>query len=401
MSNAKPDKRIRVLRIIARLNTGGPATHAILLNSGLDETRFKSHLVTGTVSGDERDMIEEARKKGVEPVVIPELKRELSLISDIRAFFKLYWIIRRLKPDIVHTHTAKAGTLGRLAAWLNHVPVKIHTFHGHVFHSYFGRLKTALFLAIEKTLAKFTDSIVVISPEQLKEIKDKYKVGREGKHHIIPLGLNLEPFLKPAANAGLREELSLGRSTLLVGVIGRLVSVKNHRMFLEAAKKVKVAWPGMKVKFLIVGDGSLRGDLEAYARKLGIDRSVVFTGWRSDLSVVYEALDIVCITSLNEGTPISLIEAMASGKAVVSTDVGGVRDIVTHNETGLLSPSRDAEAFSKNLLELLLDEDKRAGMGREGRKFVSRKYSKKRLISDMEFLYWNELNRKYDINVEY
>jgi len=401
MSNSGQDKRIKVLRIIARLNTGGPATHAILLNSGLDETRFKSHLVTGTVSGNERDMIEDARREGVEPVVIPELKREISLINDLRAFIKLYWIIRRLKPDIVHTHTAKAGTLCRLAARLNNVPVKIHTFHGHVFHSYFGRLKTALFLGIEKKLAKLTDRIVVISPEQLKEIKDKYKVGREGKHHLIPLGLNLEPFLKPGRKADLRQELSLGRSTLLVGIIGRLVSIKNHRMFLEAAKMAKVAWPGIKVKFLIVGDGSLRGELESYARKLGIDRSVVFTGWRTDLSAVYEALDIVCITSLNEGTPISLIEAMASGKAVISTDVGGVRDIVTHNETGLLSPSEDAAAYSKNLLELLSDEDKRARMGREGRKFVSRKYSKGRLISDMELLYRNELNRKYDISVEY
>ncbi|MBL7068752.1 MAG: glycosyltransferase family 4 protein [Candidatus Omnitrophica bacterium] len=389
------DKKIKVLRVIARLNTGGPATHVILLNSGLDKKRFTSYLAAGSVSRGERDMTPDAKKVGIKPFIIPELKREISLKDDLAAFFKIYRLMRRLKPDIVHTHTAKAGALGRVAAMLINAPIKIHTFHGHIFHSYFGRLKSKIFLGIERILAHFTTRIVVISEKQLSEIRDRYKIAPEGKYSVIPLGLNLEQFLTPSGKRDLRKELSIDEDTLLVGIVGRLVRVKNHKMFLEAAERIKIKYPHIKVKFLIVGDGPLRGELERYTKKLGMEDSVIFIGWRANLSALYESLDIACLTSLNEGTPISLIEAMASGKAVLSTDVGGVRDVITHNESGLLSPSGDVEGFSRNLSELLQDKKERQGIGENARAFVTRRFSKERLIRDTEVLYDQELKKVY------
>jgi len=389
------DKRIRILRVIARLNTGGPATHVILLNSGLDRKRFISYLATGSVSKGEKDMTPDARRAGVEPFIIPELRREISLKDDLKAFFKIYRLMRDIKPDIVHTHTAKAGVLGRIAAMFVKAPIKIHTFHGHIFHSYFGRLKSRIFLIIERILAHFTSRIVVISEKQLGEIRDRYKIAPKERYSVIPLGLDLERFLAPGRRDDSRKELSIKADTLLAGIVGRLVPVKNHRLFLEAAGRIRIDNPGMKVKFLIVGDGPLRNDLERYAAKLGIRDSVIFMGWRADLCVVYKGLDVVCLTSLNEGTPISLIEAMASGRAVLSTDVGGVRDVVIHNETGLLSPSGDAESFSHNLSGLLRDERLRRRLGENARAFAARKFSKERLIKETELLYDRELKKVY------
>ncbi len=384
----------KVLRIIARLNIGGPAIHVLLLTKGLDKERFVSHLVAGMVSEGEGDMAHIAAGMGIEPCVVTELKREIKLKDDFKAFLKLYRLMKRMKPDIVHTHTAKAGALGRVAAILNRVPVRIHTFHGHIFHSYFGDLRTRIFMAIEKILARFTNRIVVISQTQLNEVERKYKIAPPGKCSIIPLGLDLEPFFNLDRRDGIRKKLSIDEDGLLVGIIGRLVKVKNHRMFLEVVRRIRLEAPDIKVKFLIVGDGTLRKDLEARAKELGIEDSVVFIGWRTRLEEVYKGLDIACLTSLNEGTPISLIEAMAAGRPVVATDVGGVRDVVVHNESGFLSPSGDVERFSRNLSELLKDKDKRDQMGRRARMSVCEKFSKERLFEDIERLYEEELQKR-------
>lgn len=387
--------RIKVLRIIARLNVGGPAIHVLLLNAGLNKERFSSYLATGVVSEGEGDITDVAKKMGIEPFIIPELKREVRWNDDFSSFLKLYRLIKDIRPDIVHTHTAKAGALGRVAAILNRVPIKIHTFHGHIFHSYFDNLRTLFFMMVEKMLSLFTNRIVVISQSQLNDVKDRYKIAAGRKCVVVPLGLDLESFLKPDRNKGdIKRELSIDEDTMLVGIVGRLVEVKNHKLFLDAVKRIRLEAPDVKVKFLIVGDGKKRYELESYARELGIDDSVIFMGWRSDLESIYKNLDIVCLTSLNEGTPISLIEAMASGKAVVSTDVGGVRDVVADGESGFLSPTGDVERFSQNLLILLRNKDKRDRMGEIGRAFVSKRFSKERLIRDVEMLYEEELKKR-------
>lgn len=396
MLHKKLDRKnkLKILRIKARLTIGGPDIHVLLLNSGLDRSRFESYLAVGTAIEDEPDMTHLAYKMGINTIVIPELKKKISIKNDIIALIKLYKIMRKIKPDIVHTHTAKAGTLGRIAAVLSGVPIKIHTYHGHVFHSYFNRLKTSFFISIERLLARFTDKIITISRRQLEDVETVYKIAPADKCALIPLGLELEPFL----SLGGKEA---GKSTLSVGTVGRLVDVKNHSMFLDVVKKIKTEAPEINVRFVIVGGGILKDRLTSYAKELGIDDSVVFTGYlselvgpRAELISIYRDLDIVVLTSLNEGTPISLIEGMASGKAVVSTDVGGVRDVVTHGESGLLSPCGDVDGFCRNLLSLLQDKDRRTKIGENGRSFVSKRFSKERLIKDIETLYLDEADKK-------
>jgi glycosyltransferase involved in cell wall biosynthesis len=324
-------KKIKILRIIARLNIGGPAIHTILLTEGLDKNKFESLLVCGSVGDSEADMLYYAIEKGVKPYFVPELKRELNLLNDIRAFRKIYNIINTERPDIIHTHTAKAGTLGRLAAIFYNLLNRdrqlsfVHTFHGHIFDGYFGNLKTKVFILIERFLAFFTHKIITVS----ESIKNDLVVLGISSHRIevIPLGFELDRFLNicPRDN-----------SAVNIGIVGRLVPVKNHRLFLEAAAEVIKSISKNKPRFKIIGDGELRNELERYAHKLNINTYVEFLGWQKEPSAIYSDLDVVCLTSVNEGTPVSLIEAMASGRAVVTTDVGGVRDLLG-NEVEIVS----------------------------------------------------------------
>ncbi|MFA5317735.1 MAG: glycosyltransferase family 4 protein [Dehalococcoidales bacterium] len=381
-------KKIRVLRIIARLNVGGPAIHTILLTSALNDTEYESVLVCGNVDRFEKEMSYLADKKKVKPVIIPELCRSINPVKDLRAFFDILRAIREFKPDIVHTHTAKAGALGRAAAILAGVPVRIHTFHGHIFDGYFSRLQESVFLVIERMLAYFTKYIIVVSEAQKEEIVNKYKIAGEGKVRVVPLGLELDRFSSIAARGGkIRGELGIGDGCILIGIIGRLVPVKNHRMFLDACKKLFDMAGGLDIKCVIIGGGEEKEGLERYANELGICGRVVFAGWKKEMADVYADLDIVTLTSLNEGTPVALIEALASGRPVVSTDVGGVRDVVDDGVNGYLVPSGDSSAFAERLFELCGDPGKRVAFGASGRVKVVGAYSKERLVRDIRSLY--------------
>ena len=343
---------IKIVRIIARLNIGGPAINVVLLSEGLKDDGFETTLITGRVEESEGDMSYFALEKGINPVIVNELARSISPIKDIKALCKIYRIIRKEQPDIVHTHTAKAGVVGRMAAILAGVPVKVHTFHGHVFEGYFSSLATKVFIAIERFLGRFTDKVVAVSNSVENDVSMRYNIVSKDKVAVIQLGFELEKFFEADKNKGrLRQELGLGSDVLLIGIVGRLVPVKNHKMFLDVVKKVPA-------KFIIVGDGELRQELENYAAELGIRDKVVFLGWRRDLENIYVDLDVVCLTSLNEGTPVSLIEAMASARPVLATGVGGVRDIVKNNENGLLVQSNDVDGFNKALLSMLEDRER-------------------------------------------
>ena len=378
----------KIIRVIARLNIGGPAIHAVLLSSEFNKRGYDDILVCGKVSDFEGDMMYFARDNGVAPIIIPELSREIAPLKDLKAFLALFSIMRRERPDIVHTHTAKAGTLGRLAALCAGVPIRVHTFHGHIFDGYFNPFKARAFLYVERFLASFTDRIITVSERVRCEIVNKLKVVKGSKCVVIPLGFELEKFLGCEGSRGaLRKELGVGSDTLLVGIVGRLVPVKNHTMFLNVAKKVLMRGPNVKVRFVIIGDGECAGELKALTRLLGLDEHVMFTGWKQDLAAVYADLDIVALTSLNEGTPVSIIEAMASGKSVIATDVGGVADLITDGKNGFLVKSDDAESFSNKLADLLADKDKRSRFGSSGREEVRVKYSKERLLNDLESLY--------------
>jgi len=398
---------MKIVRIIARLNVGGPARHVVWLTKALNNQKFQTSLLTGSVPEGEEDMSWFADENGVKPFFIEEMSRELSA-KDIISLWKVYRQICREKPDIIHTHTAKAGFVGRTAGffyrWLNWKRVKIvHTFHGHVFHSYYGNLKTKIFLFIEKTLARFvTDKIVVITPQQFKEIHHEFGVGKSAQFQIIPLGIDLEKFAKASEKRRiLRDEIGAKDDEILVGFVGRLTEIKNVTLLLKVAemyeKNKDADLP--KLKFVIIGDGNMRESLEKEAESLGLKDSILFLGNRNDTDIFYAGLDIVALTSLNEGTPLSLIEAMANGRAVISTAVGGVVDLLGEIETeengfkvcerGIRIDESSAENFYKGLIHLAKSENLRETYAERGKDFTDLRYSKERLIKDIAELYRN------------
>ena len=386
----------RIVRVIARLNVGGPAKHVVWLTAGLNDSNYRSLLVTGSVPAGEEDMGYFADEAGVTPFYIPEMSREISL-NDAVTVWKLFRLFLRERPDIVHTHTAKAGTVGRVAGffyrWLTPGTLIgrprackfVHTYHGHVFHSYYGRGRTRMFLAIERLLARLvTDKLVVVSAQQGAEIGNDFRVGRQGQIKVIPLGLDLDLFAKSQSRrARFREELGIDDQTVLVGIVGRLTEIKNHRMFLNSVARLKGQ---TRMRFVIIGDGSLRESLEQQARSLGLESDVMFAGGRRDPEYFYPALDIVALTSLNEGTPLTLIEAMANARPTVATSVGGVVDLLA-DERGISVASGDEEAFAAALSRLADDPQLQKELGARGREFVDRVYRKERLVEDIKHLY--------------
>ena len=398
---------MKIVRIIARLNVGGPARHVTWLTEHLRPPEFESVLVAGTVPAGEEDMSYIAHSAGVEPLYIAEMSRELSLKDGI-VLWKLFNLLRRERPDIVHTHTAKAGTIGRIAslAYKMSRPRKgavkiVHTFHGHVFHSYYSPSKTRLFLLIERFLAHFaTDKIITISEQQRSEILEKFRIGSAGQFEIIPLGIDLDSLVSPEQGRDeARAEIGLADDEVAVGFVGRLTEIKIVPMLLEAAEIYsKLDAPGLpKLRFVIAGDGHLRGELEAETAKRGVADIVTFIGNRTDIAAVYSAIEIVALTSLNEGTPLSLIEGMAAGKPFMATSVGGVVDLLGQQlescdgfnvfSHGASSASRDAAGFAAGLLYLAGNERLRTSMAREGRRYVRENYSKDRLVNDIKALY--------------
>jgi glycosyltransferase involved in cell wall biosynthesis len=397
---------MKIVRIIARLNVGGPARHVVWLTKALQTQEFQSVLLTGTVPEGEEDMSYFAVENNVAPIYIPEMSRELSA-KDVVSLWKVFRQIWHEKPDIIHTHTAKAGTIGRVAGffyrWLAWKNVKmIHTYHGHVFHSYYGKRKTGIFLFIEKTLAKLTDKIIAISSQQKFEINEKFGVGKPSQFQVIQLGIDLVPFEAVDSKHNiLREEIGAKSDEILVGFIGRLTEIKNIPLLLKTAKiyKERRQTDSSKLKFVIIGDGNMRENLEREAAELDIKDVVTFLGNRNDSDIFYSGLDIVALTSLNEGTPLSLIEAMANGKPVISTAVGGVVDligeIVEDREDfkvctrGIRTNSDDSEGFFNGLNYLVQTENLRKTLGAKGKEFVQNHYSKERLIKDISDLYRN------------
>ncbi|HEX6250801.1 MAG TPA: glycosyltransferase family 4 protein [Gemmatimonadaceae bacterium] len=383
-----------VARVIARLNVGGPAIHVMNLTHGL-AAEYPTLLITGTVGPDEGDMLPDAVARGLPLHVIPELGRSVRPWHDVVALYRLTVLFRRIRPALVHTHTAKAGTLGRVAAIVARVPVRVHTFHGHVFRGYFGRL-TPLVIAVERTLARLTTRIITVSESQADELAREFRIAPRERIAVIPLGLDLSRFV-PAAIAPLRGELRReiqAGDAPIVTIVGRLVPIKNHELFLRAAAEVVAR--GRECLFVIVGGGDEGPRLRALATELGIDRQVRFLGWRSDLPRIYADSDVVALTSDNEGTPVSLIEALAAGCAVASTDVGGVRDVLDGGRLGALTPAGDASAMAAAIASLLDDPSSSKAMALRGSEAVATRYGVDRLVSDMASLYDSLLSRRSD-----
>ncbi|MDQ5846699.1 MAG: glycosyltransferase [Acidobacteriota bacterium] len=413
---------MKIVRVIARLNVGGPAKHVVWLTEGLSLPQFDSLLIAGTVPPGEDDMGYFAAEKGVEPIFVPEMSREISL-KDALTIWKLYRLFRREQPDIVHTHTAKAGTVGRLAGllyrWLTLRALLgqpracrfVHTYHGHIFHSYYGPGKTGLFLTIEKLLARIaTDRIVVISEQQRREINEEFGVGRADRFAVIPLGLDTGFFARRQECRNiLRDELGANANDILIGIVGRLTEIKNHELFLQAAAEFKKQFANeplpARARFVVIGDGHLRNELEQQAQASGLVNDVIFVGSRRDPENFYPALDIVALTSRNEGTPLTLIEAMANARPVISTAVGGVVDLLGQPlsegvddafvvcERGVRVRPNDARGFAAGLAHLAGNEALRREIGERGLQFVLAHYSKERLLTDIKSLYADLLKK--------
>jgi len=386
--------KVKVTRIVARLNVGGPAVHIINLMAGLDPDRFDNQLIVGQPGPDEGDMGYLAAQKGIAPLVIPELGRELSPLRDLRTTLKLVRILRHQRPHIVETHTAKAGAVGRLAARLAGVPIIIHVFHGHVFHSYFGPAKTKLFINAERTLARITDRIITISPAQRRDIVDIYRIAPPERVLTVPLGLDLESFraAKQTRRGRFRSSLGIPVDVLLAGFVGRLTAVKNPSLFIEAAERVVQQYP--QARFVFVGDGELRTELEKQVDALRLAPHVIFSGWQVDMPAVYADLDLLALTSLNEGTPVTVIEALAAGTPVVATAVGGVPDVVVNHKTGMLVPSGDVEKVAQAILQLYRAPEQARALARAGQSDVLERFGLTRLVDDMESLYFGLLEEK-------
>jgi glycosyltransferase involved in cell wall biosynthesis len=371
--------------VISRLNVGGPAIHAILLTAGLDPGAFEGRLYVGAPGAAEGNLLPLARGRGVRPIAIPGLGRTIHPGRDLAALRRLLREFRAFRPHIVHTHAAKAGALGRLAARLARVPTTVHTFHGHVLRGYFNPATAAAFRAIERALARRTTRIVAISPGQREDLLGM-GIGRPGQVAVVPLGLELDPFLESQARRGtLRRHLGLPAEAKLVGIVARLVRIKDHAVFFAAAARVAQADPAVQV--VVAGDGPLRGELEARAGRGELAGRTHFLGWWEDLPTLYADLDVVALSSRNEGTPVCLLEAMAASVPVVATRVGGVPDLVRHGETGLLVPAGDPAALAAALATLLADPERRLALGLAGRRAVYPAYDVKTLIARVQALY--------------
>lgn len=416
----KSSSPLRIIRIIDRLNIGGPAKHVTWLSAGLDPAAFETSLIAGIVSPQEGDMTDFARQAEVALTIIPEMGRELGW-RDAVVIGKLLRLLWQQKPDIVHTHKAKAGAVGRVAAWLykwltpsllwlQPRPLKVlHTYHGHIFHSYYGATKTQLFVFIERFLAWLvTDQIIVISEQQRREIHEQFGVGRPNQFCVIPLGIACDEAEQVIPIHSLRAEVGAAENEILIGVIGRLCTVKNHALLFHAvATLCQQSAYQQRLRLLVIGDGELRQELEVLADQLQIADRVVFTGFRSDVSALYRELDVVALTSLNEGTPLTLIEAMNQGCAVVATEVGGVVDILGQRQStsenfsiwehGVTAPSKDERAFSHALRYLLERPELRRAMGQRGRAFVRAKLSRERLLQDIAGLYQGLIHPQLDL----
>lgn len=389
-------KKIKVLRIIHRFSISGPPFHVALLTKFLG-SKYETKLIGGIPDQGEADSFYVLEKYQVEAVVIPELRRSINPLSDFKAYLRIKQIIRDYQPDIVHTHASKAGALGRLAAHHAGSKIIVHTYHGHVFHSYFGKVKTLVYKFVERYLAKKSTGIIAISESQKQELSDVFHICPKDKIKVIPLGLDLDGFANKSAESRLnaRHTLNIEPNEIAVGIIGRLAPIKDHLFFLDVVERLLESTV-QKVKVFVIGDGTEKDTILEKAKSINakFPNSIFLTSWIRDMVPVYHALDVVCLTSKNEGTPVTLIEAQSSALPVVSTDVGGVRDLIVDKVTGFVVPKNNLSTYTEKLKSLVESEELRLQFGLAGQKIVLNKYKYQRLVADMEDYYSILLNQQ-------
>ncbi len=387
---------IKVLRIINRFNLGGPTYNAAYLTKYLP-AEYTTLLVGGVHEKHEIDSLHIVKSLGIEPVIIPEMSRSIHPLNDFKAYRKIKQIIKAFKPDIVHTHASKAGLLGRMAAIQENVPIIVHTFHGHVFRSYFNPFVTKVFIGIEKYLANKSSTIVAVSELQKNEITEQFRVVSEQKCFVIPLGLDLKKFSenKEEKRIQFRNLHNISKDCVVIGIVGRLAPIKNHHLILKAFKLLKSRIE-KKMELLIVGDGDMRPELVQFTQQLQLKyrtnandtpADVYFTSWIKEMDEAYSGMDVVALCSKNEGTPVSLLEAQASGKVVVSTNVGGVKDIV-HPDAGFIVNDFTEDSFADALQKAINEyEERNKIIEKKVSPLIIQQYSYEMLVSRMDALY--------------
>jgi len=394
----------KVLRVLNRLNVGGPTYNVAYLSRYID-ARYQTMVLAGIKEFHEGSSEYMLKDLGVPYQFVPDMFRNINMVKDVRALRYIQAAVKNYRPDIVHTHAAKAGVLGRLAAHhnTNRPGAILHTYHGNVFDGYFSPLKTKVFLAIERYLANISDAIVAISEQQKYDLVNKYNIAPANKVHVIKLGFDLNKFTE--GNAGKRIDFrkfhSIADDEIVITITGRLAPIKNHFLFIDALRILKETNPVLKFRAFIVGDGELLAPVIQRIKDSGLTfceanednyaKDIVFTSWRKDIDVINAGSDIIALTSLNEGTPVSIIEAMASEKGVICTDVGGVKDVVRDGYSGFLS-SQDAGNYADKLKELIVNKELRNSMAANGKQFALQNYSYQRLVAETEDLYRFLLN---------
>jgi glycosyltransferase involved in cell wall biosynthesis len=384
-----PDAPTKVLRVIARLNVGGPALHVAYLTAGLADRGYETTLVAGTLTRGEESMASVALQRGAKIETLEDLHREISPFRDVRAVFRLARLIRKERPTILHTHTAKAGAVGRLAALLAgdaRPPIIVHTFHGHVLRGYFNPLTTLGFRILERWLARITTVLVAVSPEVRDDLV-RLRVAPASKFAVIRLGIELDERVDAVddARSETRRQLGVAPDAFVVGWVGRMTAVKRTDDVLRALERLVEG--GVDAYLLLVGDGPDREHLEQYAHELGVTKRCLFLGYQEDVARFYSAIDAVLLPSANEGTPVSVIEGLAAERPAVATRVGGVPDVVREGIDGFLVDVGDAQALADRLADLAADPKRRAQMGADGRARVLERYAVARLVDDVDLLY--------------
>lgn len=382
----------KVLRILNRFNLGGPVYNASYLSADL-APEYETLLIGGAQEPGELSALYIPEGEGLSPRVIQHMKRKVSLKDDRRAYREIRALIREFKPDIVHTHASKAGALGRSAAFREKVPVVVHTFHGHVFHSYFHPAKTQVFKKLERRLANKSDRIIAISEKQKYELSEVHKIADASKIEVIPLGFDLKRFTTDydQRRSRFRADWNIPIEAKVVGIIGRLAPVKDHHLFIDTIASLKDR-SSEKLVGVIIGDGELRQELETYSTGKGLELKgespdLIFTSWITAIEEALPAMDVVMLTSHNEGTPVSLIEAQAAGIPVVSTDVGGVSDVLPNAESGFVVSIRSSEALANATLQILQDHSLSEKMAKHGQLWALEQFGRQRLAADMRSLY--------------
>jgi glycosyltransferase involved in cell wall biosynthesis len=388
-SAADREPPVKILRIIARLNVGGPALHVAYLTAELGARGYSTILVAGSLAGGEESMASVAQQRGARIETLVELHREIAPLRDIRATLRLARIIRRERPQILHTHTAKAGAVGRIAALLAgdaRPPVVVHTFHGHVLRGYFNPLVALGFRLLERALARITTVLVAVSPEVRDDLV-RLGVAPASKFVVIRLGIELDERVDPdeASRVETRRQLGVAPDAFVVGWVGRMTAVKRTDDLLLAMSNLEKL--GVDAYLCLIGDGPDRDGLERRAHELGIVKRCLFVGYQSDVARYYNAMDVLLLPSANEGTPVSVIEALAAQRPAVATRVGGVPDVIRDGVDGFLVDVGDTDALAQRLAELARDPELRARMGAAGREHVLPRYAVERLVDDVDSLY--------------